>query len=110
MSEKTVQVKSKRKSNGIGAASTLLVVRNLPYIFFLVFLGTIYIANAHYAEKKVRRIQVMQQELKEKRWKFMSLKSELMYQSTHNEIAEKVKPLGLKTLRTKPKKIIIPKK
>ncbi len=90
-------------------ASAYLLIKNLPYIFFVGFLATIYIANAHFAEKKVRDIQVLQKEMKENRWKYMSLKSQLMFNSKQVEVAKQVAPLGLKELTTKPKKIVAAK-
>ena len=85
------------------------MLKNLPFIVFVGFLGTIYIANAHYAEKKVREIQTLQKDLKETRWRYMSLKSELMYKSKQVEVAERAKEIGLKESREQPKKIIIRK-
>lgn len=85
------------------------MLKNLPFIVFVGFLGTIYIANAHYAEKKVREIQILQKDLKETRWRYMSLKSELMYNSKQVEVAERAKDLGLKESKEQPKKIVIRK-
>ena len=67
----------------------------------------IYIANAHYSEKKVREIQAAQAELKQMRWKYMSLKSEFTYQAKRTEVIKSVKDLNLKPNRKKPNKIII---
>ena len=97
----------RRKNKSVRYASTLLLIKNLPYIFFLGFLAILYIANAHYAEKKVRKIQVLQKELKEQRWRYMSMKSDLMYKSKQVEVAKMVKSIGLKELTNKPKKITL---
>lgn len=86
-----------------------LILKNLPFVAFLGFLATIYIANAHYAERNVRKIQVLQKDLKELRWHYMSLQSENMYNSKRSEIADKVKDDGLRLQRRKPKKIVVPK-
>ncbi len=83
------------------------ILRNVPFMLFLGFLATIYIANAHYAERNVRQIQVIQKELKETRWYYMSLQSENMYKSKRSEIVESVKEEGLRPFRSKPKKIIV---
>ncbi len=87
--------------------STYWLLKNLPFIVFVGFLGTVYIANAHYAERKVREIQTLQKELKETRWRYMSLKSELMYNSKQVEVADRARNLGLRALNDQPKKIII---
>ncbi|MEO1435685.1 MAG: FtsL-like putative cell division protein [Bacteroidota bacterium] len=106
MAAGTVQKKKKGTLSGLGQTGTFVMVKNLPFFVFLAFLAAIYIANAHYAEKKVREIQALQNELKLKRWEYMTLKSELMYRSKQAEIAEKVKTIGLKEARTKPYRII----
>jgi hypothetical protein len=91
----------------LGTLSAQLVLRNLPFVFFLAFLAVIYIANAHYSERTVREIQGLQDELKELRWKYMSLKSELMYNSMQSEVEKKALEEGLSQGRNLPKKIII---
>lgn len=81
----------------IGTISSTLVLRNLPFVFFLAFLTVIYIANAHFSERTVREIQRMQKELKEHRWKYMALTSENMYNSMRSEVEKDVKALGLQS-------------
>ncbi len=94
---------------GLGEAGPFVIMKNLPFIFFLGFLATIYIANAHYAERKVREIQTVQKELRELRWYYMSLKSEMMYQSKETEVAKLVDPIGIKRYTQKPYVIEKPK-
>jgi len=78
-----------------GFLSPELLMRNLAFLLFLGFLATIYIANAHYAERSVRQIQLMQKELKERRWYYMSLEAENMYNSRRSEVLSKVREQGL---------------
>lgn len=101
--------KSFKEYAAVGNISAELVFKNLPFVLFLCFLAMIYIANAHYSEKKVRQIQILQSELKQQRWQYMSLKSELMYQSKRSEVIKNVKPLGLKANKKRPNKIIVNK-
>ena len=63
----------------VGAYSAVLIFRNLTFVLFLGFLGIIYIANAHYSEKKVREIQALQDDIKELRWRYMAARADLMY-------------------------------
>ena len=93
-----------------GRAGSILVMDNLPFMIFLAFLGIIYIANSRFAEKKVRDIQVYQQEIKELNYEYMSIKSELMQSSMQSEVARKVKQSGLRELTDKPIKIVVNKK
>ena len=80
-----------------------VILKNLPFIAFLGFLAMVYIANARFAERNVRQIQVLKKELKEMRWLYMSLQAENMYNSMQSEVAESVKELGLGENRKKPK-------
>lgn len=66
--------------------TTNLVFGNFSYFLFLGFLGIVYIANAHFAEKGVRRIQMMQREIRELKWEYTSIKSQTMYQSMQSKI------------------------
>ncbi len=99
--------KSLKDYTAFGNISAELVLKNLPYVLFIGFLAMVYIANAHYSEKKIREIQRLQAEIKELRWHYMSLKSELMYNSKRSEITKQVAPLGLKPMKGKSKKIVI---
>jgi len=95
---------------GVGAISAKLILQNLPYVLFIGFLLLIYIANAHYAEKKVREIQKLEDEVKELRWQYISYKTELMYNSKRSEVLKGVKQKGLKPIKGKPKKIEVAQK
>jgi cell shape-determining protein MreC len=101
--------KSFKEYTELGNISAELVFKNLPFVLFLSFMAMIYIANAHYSEKKVREIQKLQSELKQKRWQYMSLKSELMFQSKRSEVMNSVAPLGLKTINRQSYKIVVDK-
>ncbi|MGB1120533.1 MAG: FtsL-like putative cell division protein [Saprospiraceae bacterium] len=88
------------------------VMKNLPFIFYVAFLGFIYIANARYAEKKVRRIQTLQKEIQKVSWEYLSIKSDLMLKSMQTEVTREGEKRGLniKELEKPPKKIIIKSK
>ena len=80
---------------------------NLPFLFFLALIAMLYIANSHYAEKNIRELNKISQEIKELRWEYMTEKSDLMCQSKQSEVSKKVEELGLKELVTPPQKIVI---
>ncbi len=94
---------------GLSIFSSQFLLKNLLFLFFLGFLATVYIANAHYAERNVRRIQVLQRENKELRWYYMSLQADNMYNSKRSEVLRKVREEGLRPIEGKPKKIIVNK-
>ncbi|HMN90281.1 MAG TPA: FtsL-like putative cell division protein [Saprospiraceae bacterium] len=86
-----------------------LILKNLPFVLFLGFLALIYIANAHFAERNVRRIQTLQKEIKELRWHHRSLQADIMFRSKRSQMQQKVKDQGLRPWRTEPKRIVISK-
>ncbi|MCB0524440.1 MAG: FtsL-like putative cell division protein [Saprospiraceae bacterium] len=86
--------------------TTNLVFGNFKFMLFLGFLGIIYIANAHFAEKNVRRIQLKQKEMKELKWEYTSIKSETMYKSMQSQIDESLDPKGVNLANAGPKVII----
>jgi hypothetical protein len=65
------------------------VVGNLPYLLFLTVLAIVYIGNTYYAEKTFKEIEHTKSELKELRYKYISTKSELMFQSRQSEISKR---------------------
>lgn len=87
--------------------SSDLILKQLPMLLFLGFLALMYIANAHLAERNVRRIQLMTKDIQQLRWQYMSIKADIMYNSKHSEIEDQVRALGLRTLNGKPKRIIV---
>ncbi len=86
------------------------VVKNGLFILFLVGLGLIHVANTHFAERTVRRINSKEKELQELRWESMTLKSNLMFERKQSELAEQLKETGLEELKVPPKKIIVSKR
>jgi len=98
---------SLRDYTNLGSISAQLIFRNFPFVLFLGFLTILYIANAHYAEKKVRRIQQLQKEIKDHRRQYNALEAEIMYESKLSEIGENVKDLGLRKTAKGLKKIVV---
>ncbi len=86
-----------------------IILKNLAFVLFLGLLAFIYIANAHQAERNVRQIQILQKEIKELRWYYMSLQADNMYNSKRSEVTRRVRDEGLRPLTDRPKKIIVKK-
>jgi len=82
-----------------------VLYRNIPFIFFIVFLGLIYIANSHVAEKKVRKIESLKKQAQTLKWEYWSLQSQIMYGSTQSALTEKVSSFGLLEPSDSPKRI-----
>jgi hypothetical protein len=89
--------------------SAYYIFKNINFIFFLAFLGIIYIANSHYAVKVIKEIKEKQQNLEKISWESNARKSELMYESMQSRIMEKVDNLNLKPISGKPKIIVVDK-
>jgi hypothetical protein len=91
---------------GGGFLANKRTAENLPFLLFLAFLGLIYIANSYYAEKKIRKIERLQKEVKELRYEYIYTRSQLMSKSRQSEIAKTLSYEGIKESRIPPKKII----
>ena len=92
-----------------GIISTESATRALPFILYLAFLGMLYIANMHLAEKNIRLIDKLDKEVKELNWDYKSTKAELAYRSTLSQVKGRVDTLklGVKLSDVPPQKITI---
>ena len=83
-----------------------------PMFFFIAGLGLFYIYNAHYAQRVVRKTDDVKDEIKELRAEYITIKSELMFQSKQSQVSKRLEAEGteLKELRTPPFKITYNKK
>jgi len=79
----------------------------LPFVLFLAFLGMIYIANRHLAEKNIRDIDKISKEVKELTWDYKTTKAELAYKSILTEVAKRADTLGIKESLQPPQKITV---
>lgn len=114
MSEEKENIKTK-KQNPVAAvlSGNLLtqdtVVKHLPFLLFLAFLGLFYIANGYMAESSVREINHVQQEIKELRSEQISMKSELNNTIIESELIKITthRDMGLTESIVPPKKIMV---
>jgi len=115
-----IDEKQESKSSRLGSIKDLLdgsliandfIVKQLPYIVFLVALAFIYIANRYHAEKVVRASIELSKEINELRAEAITTSSELMFISKQSEVAKLVQErgLGLKESVEPPRKIVIEK-
>jgi len=80
-----------------------------PTILFAAVLAIFYIANAHFTEKTIRQSDKMAKEIKELRSEYITIKSDLMFNSKQSEVLKRLAPeTGIKVLTNPPKKITIP--
>ncbi len=109
--EKTPKEKSKltgtfqRVSDFDFFISREMMVKQIPFILFIVCLLMIHIWNAHNTEKIIRKTDKLNREIKELRSEYISILSELMSESKQSSIAKKLDTLGVKELVSPPFKI-----
>lgn len=83
------------------------VVRLLPYWLFVTSLALVYISNNYLAQRKIKQIETISNELKELRNEHISTKSELMYHTRISEVAKKLEGTNIQESVNPPIKIII---
>jgi cell division protein FtsL len=80
-------------------------MRILPYFLYVAFFGIIYIANTHYAERNIRKINKLKAEVDELRLDYTTLKSEYMLAGKRTEVAKKAARLGIEESNKPPYKL-----
>ena len=91
----------------VGTMISEWIFGNIPFVFFLFFLTLIYIANANFADKQQRQIQILEKEIKDMKWRYNSAKADLMYDTKQSEVEKIVQPYGLRATNQRTKRIII---
>jgi len=113
-----IDEKQERKEHKFGSVKDILdgsliandfILKQLPYIVFVVILAFVYIANRYHAEKMVRESIELSKEISELRSQAITISSELMFISKQSEVAKLVESrgIGLKESVEPPRKIII---
>lgn len=78
------------------------IVGQIPFFLFLALLAVFYIYNGHRADKMIRNINKTANEVKELKYEYKSVKSEVMFRSKQSELVKAVEPLGLKEMTETP--------
>lgn len=74
------------------------IVSNIPFLAFIALLCVLYINNNQRAIEMQRELNAQNKILKELRWKYMDIKSQLMNAQMETEVIRKGANLGLKPL------------
>lgn len=74
------------------------IVKNIPFFLFIGVLTVLYIANGHYADKTIRKINGTAKHLKEMEYEYKTVKRDVIFRSKESELVKTVAPLGLKEL------------
>lgn len=83
------------------------LAKQIPFLFYLTFLGVLYIANSYNAEKTIIDISRTKKELEELRFSYITNKSDLMFHSKQSEVAMKLTGSGIKESVVPPVKLYI---
>jgi hypothetical protein len=86
----------------VGGSNLRNILLSLPFVFFLVILGFLHIANNHLAESYARKISRSEKEVRDLRWQYMETTNKLMKKSRLSEVSKLVEDQGLKELRQPP--------
>lgn len=90
-----------------GVVTTDAATNALPFIFYVAFLGMLYIGNRHLSENNIRDIDKISKEVKELSWEYKSSKADLAFKSTLTEVAKRADTLGIKEANQPPQKITV---
>jgi hypothetical protein len=77
----------------------------LPFILYISLWIILYIANHHYGEKTLLQINRVNREMKDLKADYYTSNAELSNKSIQSKVLEMVDTLGLKELRTPPKRL-----
>jgi hypothetical protein len=80
---------------------------NLNFLGLIVVLVVIYIANAHYSERKLRKIDKIKKEVTDYKAQYLNLKQSMMSGSTQSEFAKRLETQKIQPLNEVPKKLTI---
>lgn len=72
------------------------ISKNIGFILLLTLLGLIYIANAHKAERKLRKISKLKKEVNEAKANYQQVKSENTFNTTQSQLSKRLESEGLK--------------
>jgi hypothetical protein len=82
------------------------MIRQMPFLLYLAFLALVYITNSFYAERNVIETDRLRKEMKELRYKYITIKSQLMFISKQSEVLKKISLKGLKEATVPPYKVV----
>jgi len=88
------------------------LIKQLPFVFFVAFLGIGLITNRYWTEKTIRKMEMVRDSLKEYKSESVIHETELMYINRPSEVTKKVieRKIDLIEPVEPPKRIIIKKK
>lgn len=80
---------------------------SLPFVFYLAFLGMLYIANGYYAHNRLKDLDSLDNSITELRTQYIIAEDKLMYLSKESELNKATETMGIKESVIPPDKIIV---
>ncbi|MGB3466535.1 MAG: FtsL-like putative cell division protein [Cyclobacteriaceae bacterium] len=84
-----------------------MFIKYVPHACFVTLLGVITIWHNHQAEKTIRQIDRLEEEVEDLRADYTTLDADYMLQRKQSEVAKRVKSIGLKEIEKPLKRIVI---
>jgi Bacteriodetes cell division protein (FtsL-like) len=85
------------------------VLRNVFFVLTIIGIGVVEIFNTHWSERMMRKIEKQTEHVKELRWEYMTVKTNMNQKAKQSELQKILEPYGLRSLQEPPKKIEVKK-
>jgi Bacteriodetes cell division protein (FtsL-like) len=82
-------------------------VSSLPFVFYIAFLGMLYIANGYFAHNRLKDLDSLDNSITELRTQYIIAEDKLMYLSKESELSKATDNMGLKESVIPPDKIMV---
>lgn len=82
-----------------------ILLKNVSLISFVAFLGVMYIANVHIAERKQLKIEEMKKEVQKIKWQYMGIEKDLLLHSSPSQMEKAMEEAGLKYSSERPRQL-----
>ncbi|MGB3617586.1 MAG: FtsL-like putative cell division protein [Catalinimonas sp.] len=96
-----------RSLPGMDALRRGFTIEQVPRLLFLVFLGILYIANSHAADRSYRRLSKLRALVEELRVDYTTLQADYMFSAKQSEVARRVESIGLIESNRPPRKVVV---
>jgi Bacteriodetes cell division protein (FtsL-like) len=96
-------------TEAFNAIGNKTVVHNLPFLFYCLGLGLLFITIQQQYENRSRKMEDLTIQVKELNWAFKDQKRKLMFLTKESEIATKAQELGLEMNVRPPYRLAIKK-
>ena len=103
---KALKTPAKRPRGGSGKLSLRMVDDYLKFVFFLAFIGMIYIWNSHLADKQIRQRDRLKKEVDVLKAEYVNRKASLSEGTRYTELIARFDSIGLRRLDEPPYKLL----